>query len=110
MSLEDNVRIQHMLDAPREVVSFGQGQTYDSLESDHMRALAIIWLLEIIGEAAATISPQFQSTAPHIPWRVMAATQNRLIHAYFSVNLRIILDTVPTDLPPLIADLESLIH
>ena len=67
MSLEDSVRIQHMLDAARQAVSFAQGQT--------------------------------KATAPHIPWRIMAATRNRLIHAYFSVDLRIVLNTAQTDLP-----------
>ncbi len=39
----------------------------------------------------------------------MAATRNRLIHAYFNVNLQVVLDTTQVDLPPLIADMEALI-
>ena len=110
MSPEDAIRIQHILDAAQEAISFAQGQTYDSLEADSMRSLAIIRLLEIIGEAASTVSPELKTTHPEIPWRVMAATRNRLIHAYFNVNLRIVLDTVQGDLPPLLTDLAALVN
>ena len=97
------------LDAAREAVDFSQGQTRDSLEADHMRALAITRLLEIIGEAATTMSPELKAAHPEIPWRIMAATRNRLIHAYFNVNLQIVLETTQVDLPPLITALEVLV-
>ena len=109
MSPEDGVRVQHILDAAREAITFAQGQTLESLEADRMRSLAIIRLIEIIGEAATTMSPEMKTAHPEIPWRIMAATRNRLIHAYFNVNLQIVLDTTQIDLPPLIADLEALV-
>lgn len=108
MKPEDAVRVQHILDAAREAISFSVEQTPALLEADHMRALAITRLLEIIGEAATTMSSELKAAHPEIPWRVMAATRNRLIHAYFSVNLQIVLETVQGDLPPLIANLEML--
>jgi len=74
-----------------------------------MRSLALVRCLEIIGEAAATISPEFKASHPHIPWRIMANMRNRLIHAYFSVNLSIVLETSQQDLPPLIADLTAIL-
>lgn len=108
MKPEDAVRVRHILDAAREAVFFASGQTAASLEADHMRALAITRLLEIIGEAATTMSLELKTAHPEIPWRVMAATRNRLIHAYFSVDLQIVLDTTQGDLPPLITSLEAL--
>lgn len=109
MSPEDGVRVQHILDAAREAVAFAQGQTLESLEADHMRSLAIVRLMEIIGEAATTMSAELKAAHPEIPWRIMAATRNRLIHAYFNVNLQIVLNTTQADLPPLIADLKALV-
>ncbi len=109
MSPEDEVRIRHIVDAAQEAVAFAQGQTRESLEADHMRALAITRLLEIVGEAATTMSPELKAAHPEIPWRVMAATRNRLIHAYFNVDLQIVLDTTQSDLPLLILNLEALL-
>ena len=110
MSPEDGVRVQHILDAAREAVAFAQGQTFESPEAGHMRSLAIVRLMEIISEAATTMSPELKAAHPEIPWRIMAASRNRLIHAYFNVNLRIVLDTTQVDLPPLIADMEALMN
>ena len=35
--------------------------------------------------------------------------RNRLIHAYFDVDLDRVWDTIMTDLPPLITDLEKIV-
>jgi hypothetical protein len=43
---------------------------------------------------------------PEIPWVVIVAMRNRLIHAYFDVDLDRVWDTVVDDLPPLIARLD----
>lgn len=108
MRPEDGVRIKHILDAAREAISFAQGHTLDSLEADRMRLLAIIRLVEIIGEAATAVSLETQAASPEIPWRTMAATRNRLIHAYFNVDIKIVLETTQLDLPPLVISLEAL--
>jgi uncharacterized protein with HEPN domain len=39
--------------------------------------------IEIIGEAAARISPEGRNAAPGIPWNKVTAMRNRLIHGYF---------------------------
>ncbi len=108
MSPEDRVRIRHIVDAAREAIAFAEGQIQESLEADHMRALAITRLLEIMGEAATTVSPELKAAHPQIPWRSMATTRNHLIHAYFNVDIQIVLNTVQVDLPPLITNLEAL--
>ena len=41
-----------------------------------------------------------QST-PDVPWREIAATRDRLIHAYFSVRLDIVWNVVERDLQDL---------
>lgn len=50
-------------------------------------ALSLVHLLEIIGEAANSVSADFRDKHPHIPWRKMIGMRNRLIHCYFDINL-----------------------
>ena len=66
-------------------------------------------LLEIVGEAAGKVSPDYQAAHPEIPWPSMSGLRNRLAHAYFDVDLDILLDIVAKDLPPLIRRLEGLL-
>ena len=44
-----------------------------------------------------------------IPWPRTQALRNRLIHDYFSVDPKIVLDTVHNDLAPLVGPLKQLL-
>ena len=97
------------MDAAKEAVEFCVGQTQESMEVDRMRALAVTRCFEIIGEAAATVTPEFKAAYSSLPWRIMTGMRNRLVHAYFSIDLSIILETARQDLPPLITELEAVL-
>ena len=58
-------------------------------------------MLEILGEAASKISPEVFAKFPAIPFPKIISMRNRLIHAYFDVNLDIVWTTVSDDLPAL---------
>ncbi len=52
---------------------------------------------------------EFQQTHPDVPWAQIVGMRNRLIHAYFDVDVDRVWDTVVDDLPPLIKQLERLL-
>lgn len=79
---DDLVRLRHMLDAARKARRFVQDRKRADLEMDEMLALAIVRLLEIVGEAAAHVSEPVQADLPDIPWRQLTGARNRLIHGY----------------------------
>jgi uncharacterized protein with HEPN domain len=106
----DTVRLQHMLDAAQKAIQFTQGRSRQDLNDDEMLALAIVRLVEILGEAAKNVSPETRAQAPKIPWRQIAGTRDRLSHAYFDVNLDIIWDIVTNDLPTLIPELQKILR
>ena len=107
-SKEDIVRLHHILDAAKEAVSFAQGETRKSLDKNRMLVLSLIKDVEIIGEAATYVSKDCREKFPHIPWRSIINMRNRLIHAYFDINLDIVWQTVTEDLPSLIIKLEEI--
>jgi uncharacterized protein with HEPN domain len=65
---------------------------------------------EIIGEAAGRISVEYRARHPGIPWVDMVGIKNRLTHAYFSIDLDILLDTVTNNLAPLVEQLDRVIQ
>ena len=65
--------------------------------------------IEIVGEAASKISEECREDFPQIPWTNIIGMRNRLIHAYFDLNLDILWKTITEDLPPLIAELEKIL-
>ncbi len=109
MNKNDIIRLQHMIDAACEAVSFVEGKERSELDKNRMLVLSLVRCIEIVGEAASTISPECKTKFPYIPWRDIVAMRNRLIHAYFNVNLDIVWVTVQEELPLLITQLEQIL-
>ncbi len=109
MRHDDAVRLRHALDAARKALSFTEGRSRTDLDRDEQLALALIRLLEVIGEAANAVSPELRSSCPSIPWRLMIALRNRLIHRYFDLDLDVVWRTVVDDLPGLAAELRRIV-
>jgi len=97
----DEVRLRHMLDATNKAIAFTRSRTRADLDADEQLQLAVVRLIEIIGEAAKHISEETQRRAPSVPWAQIAGTRDRLIHGYFDVNLDVVWTIVTNDLPPL---------
>lgn len=107
MRKDDLIRMQHMLEAAKEALSFTRGKQRKDLDSDRMLTLSIIKAIEMIGEAASKVTEESRNLHPEVPWSSIIAMRNRLIHVYFDVNLDRVWDTITDDLPPLIAILET---
>lgn len=110
MRRDDRIRLQHVLDAAREALSFSEGHKREDLDDNRMLALSVVKCIEIVGEAASRISQETQQEAPQIPWPDIISMRNRLIHAYFDIDLDRVWDTVESDLPVLIAQVEDLLR
>ena len=87
---EDIVPLQHMLDHAREAVNMIAGKKRADLGRERMLELALIRLIEIIGEAAARVSTKGRIRYPSIPWREVIGMRNRLVHGYDSVDLDVL--------------------
>ncbi|MEA5534283.1 DUF86 domain-containing protein [Crocosphaera sp. XPORK-15E] len=108
--IDDPTRLQHMKDAALEATKFIQGCDRKSLDNNQMLVFALIKAIEIIGEAAVNVSVDCQQKHPQIPWSDIIGMRNRLVHAYFAVDLDILWNTVTLKLDPLIEELEKIIN
>jgi len=83
-----------------------QGKTRTDLDSNRQLNLALVRLLEIIGEAAARISEEERERHNDIPWPEIISLRNRLIHGYDSVDFDILWNILTKDLLSLIEKLD----
>ncbi|MBZ5727551.1 MAG: DUF86 domain-containing protein [Acidobacteriia bacterium] len=109
MPSPDAVRLRHMQEAVATALRMVEGRSRLDLSSDPMLAMALTRCLEILGEAASKLSAESRLRFPDIPGAKMVSMRNRLIHAYFDVDLDIVWTTVSEDLPPLLAVLDSVL-
>lgn len=96
-----------MLDHAREAVEMVQGKTRADLDDDRKLNLALVRLLEVVGEAAGRIPPEERLKLHEVPWQAIVNLRNRLIHGYDSVDFDILWQIINQDLPPLIRVLEK---
>ena len=105
----DEAYLLDMLLAARDAQNCVRGLTRHQSGQSRLHQLAALKALETIGEAAARVSERFRIAHPEIPWREITGMRNRLVHAYFEVDLDEVWDTVQNDLAPLVVVLEPLV-
>lgn len=109
MQEADIIRLKHMLDASKEIISFTEDIDQKEFENDRKLQLSVVHLLEIIGEAGNQVSEGIKEKYRSIPWKRIIGMRNRLIHGYFDIDLKIVWNTVREDIPPLINQIEELL-
>lgn len=67
VEIADRLRLQHMLDAARQVRTFIKARTRADLDADPMLARAVLHALQEIGEAASRLSDESRSRVPDVP-------------------------------------------
>ena len=105
MKKDDTVYLCHIIDAFLQIERYTNGVTYEEFLSNSLLQDAVISQLEVMGEAARNLSADLQSEYPAIPWHQMICLRNRMIHAYFNVNLQIIWEIIQGDIPNLKQDM-----
>ncbi len=105
----DPAYLKDILDSALMAVKYVADLDFEEFAADGMRQDAVIRRLEIIGEAARRISDETKEKYKHLPWREMQSMRNLLIHEYDEVDVREVWNTIKTNLPPLISELQQLI-
>ena len=110
MSRRDcQLALHQMLDHAREAAILSKGKSSKELEEDRVLSLAIVRLMEIVGEAANRVPKEEQSRLSEIPWTQIISLRNRLIHGYDSIDYEILWRILNHDLPELVLSLDKIL-
>ncbi len=105
----DDAYILDMLLASRKILRYCQGVAWDEFERQEVLQDAVLRLIQIIGEAAWKLSPEYRDSHPDIPWQEIIGMRHRLVHEYFHIDLERVWDVIQNDIPGLISLLEPLV-
>lgn len=78
--LRDKERLAHMLAATERVIRYTSNKTFHDLKADDMMYYAVVKNIEIIGEAANLLTPDFISSHPATPWKQVRGMRNYIVH------------------------------
>ncbi len=105
----DTDLVRDMLEAARRARDYCADLQYDDFLQDNKTQDAVVRNLEILGEAAKSVSEDLRKRYDGLPWASIAGMRDRLIHDYFGVNLDIVWDVANNDLPRLVEDLNQIL-
>jgi uncharacterized protein with HEPN domain len=111
-SLRLNDYVQHMHDAADRIQRYTARKSEADFRSDEQLQDAVIRNIEIIGEAARSVSqhaPEFAQQNTQVPWAALYAMRNRISHGYWETDLAIVWQVVRRDLPALQQLLNALV-
>ncbi len=97
-----------MIGFAQNVLTYTAGYDQNAFEQNKLNFDATVRNLELIGEAATHIPLHVREFAPQIPWRLIVAMRNRLIHGYLGIDSDTLWSIVSDNTPSLLADLLTL--
>jgi len=100
--------VDDMIDFAEHVLSYSDGLDQAGLVGDRLHYDATIRNLELIGEAATHVPDAVREANTDIPWRLIIATRNRLIHGYLGIDNDTLWSIIQTDIPALLPKLCAL--
>lgn len=96
----DNERLNDILAAIAAIERYVQ-QGRSVFDEQELIQVWVAYHLQMIGEAANSLSADLKAQHPDIPWIQIIGLRNLLVHEYFRVDPQILWDITQTDLQPL---------
>ena len=93
--------ITDMIGFAENVISYTGGFDLDRFVNSGITYDATLRNLELIGEAAKHIPQSIRDQHAEIPWRMMIATRNKLIHGYLGIDNDTLWSIIQSDVPEL---------
>ena len=100
--------LDDMINFAEKVQTYTEGLYFSDFVSSGLNYDATIRNIELIGEAATHIPEDIKKYNPEIPWRLIIATRNRLIHGYLGIDNDTLWSIINDDIPPLLQALRKL--
>lgn len=100
--------LDDMIGFAEKVLAYTGGLDQNQFIREELIYDATLRNLELIGEAATHIPEAVRAANPHVPWRLIVATRNRLIHGYLGIDDDTLWSIVRDDVPALLKRLREL--
>ena len=90
------------------IIEHMANQTQESLEGDPVLLDSMMFRLIQVSESAKNLSEGFKNEYDDIPWTAIYGLRNRIVHDYGNVDLKVIFDTLKTDVVSVKEMIESI--
>jgi uncharacterized protein with HEPN domain len=100
--------LDDMIGFAEKVIAYTNGLDQTAFVASGLNYDATLRNLELIGEAANHVPDAVRAANPQIPWRLIIATRNRLIHSYLGIDNDTLWSIIRSDVPDLLPKMRVL--
>ena len=101
--------IRDIIAAMESIENFVKNMNLEQLMKDDKTSSAVIRKFEIIGEASKNIPIALKDKYKDISWKSMAGMRDRLIHAYFGIDYKLVWSAIKADIPEMKPKLQRML-
>lgn len=106
MPRSDRLTLELMLDTALRLRAVSRALLRTAFDADDVAQLAMLHLIQRLGEGASRLSAEFRAEHPEFPWAEMIGMRNRIVHGYDDLDPDIPWRIATEDIEPVIAGLE----
>lgn len=110
MSRALKLYLEDILNSIRKIQNYTNQMTKAELSKDERTFDAVVYNLQIIGEATKNIPQNIRDQHSQMEWKKIIALRNIITHAYFYIDDEIVWDIIQTKLAPLKACIELILN
>jgi uncharacterized protein with HEPN domain len=105
---DDRERVLDMREAIERIERYSS-RGRQAFDAEELVQSWVVRHLQVIGEVARSLSPDFRDRHPEIPWAEIIGMRTILVHRYFDIDRDLVWSVVEEDLPALKARLDHLV-
>ncbi|MEW6111804.1 MAG: DUF86 domain-containing protein [Thermodesulfobacteriota bacterium] len=106
---DDRARLLDILEAIERIERYA-AKGIEAFRNDELIQNWMVRNIELIGEAARSLSQRFRNQTPNVPWSYIIGMRNVLAHRYFDIDFEIVWKVVSTDIPRLKPQIEDILN
>ena len=112
MTRDYTLFVKDIKDAISDIEKFLEGLKYNDFVKDERTKSAVVWKIQVIGEATKNIPKDIRDKYKELPWKYMAKIRDKIAHFYFGIDYRIVWsvakEKLPEIKPPIVRMLKEL--
>lgn len=104
---KDKIYVEGIKEFCGKIIAFVSAVNFEKFSEDEKLHLAVVKLIENIGEASKRTSSETKAKYPKVDWKKAMAMRDKLVHDYMEVDLAIVFDVATNEVPALLKNLQD---
>lgn len=110
MSRDWLLYLDDIVQSAEKIGSYVQGFSYDEFRSNNVVVDAVLFNLQVIGEAAKKLPDDARAAMPEVEWVSAAGFRDIIVHHYFALDTQIVWNVVVDRIPELLRVTRALLE